>query len=366
MVFCNGAVETMNAKSLQHVKSLDGLRGIAVLLVLLAHMPFIASAESSEITLKLVNAIAGYLGVDIFFVLSGFLITSILVKDIESGGPFIGRFYLKRAFRILPVIIIAVSICALLFPEHSYFYQLFFLSNYYFVLVEDPHPLRQLWSLAVEEQFYLFWPLLLLFSTRVQRVGLVLVVLVLVSVCIIVIYDFVIATEISRDLIYKGFESRMVSLVAGSAMAVYGVPDISPKRLLEMTILGIGVVVLAMLLGGLHGFAYFATVNAFGFLVVASCIFIYSHRCTGIGRSILQSDLLCYIGRISYGLYVYHLPVFFYFGVSFMQDAGASASLIDVCLVYAVTFAIAISSWHCVEKPLLNLKHSILPRWSVA
>lgn len=345
---------------MQHIKSLDGVRGIAVLLVIIAHTPFIANAETLNFTLKILKeAEVGYIGVEIFFILSGFLITSILMKSINSN--LLKDFYTKRAFRLLPVIVISITGCYLFFPEYEYFYQIFFLSNYYFSFESAAHPLRHFWSLAVEEQFYIFWPLILLACKKdPSKLKFVIISIALMSVASILIYDFIIATDVSRALINRGIETRMISLLAGSSMAIYGLPKVSIKTIITVAAISLGLIVIAKLGSRYYNGPYISTVRSFGYLTFSSCFFIFAIKDKSFVRAIFESTILTYLGKISYGLYVYHLPVFFYFGISHMQEGRLNVTLKDIVFIYAIIFAITLFSWYVIESPLLKVKDRVL------
>src|SRR5690606_17375074 len=104
----------------------------------------------------------------------------------------------KRAYRLAPVILLTITACYFLLPGHDYFYQLFFMSNYYFSIVDDPHPLRHFWSLAVEEQFYMFWPFALI-ATQMNtgRIKILFLSIIVISIASVLIRDWVLQTELA-------------------------------------------------------------------------------------------------------------------------------------------------------------------------
>lgn len=351
---------------MRHIKSLDGLRGIAVILVLIAHTPLIIDLDVTSTVLRALKFLGiGYIGVELFFILSGYLITSILLESVKSQDGVMGNFYIKRIFRLLPVIVVSISICLAIFPDFDYLYQLLFLSNYYFSFNLDPHPLRHFWSLAVEEQFYIFWPIIIiLFKRNMQALTKAMIILAVASCTFILFYDFIIATEESRALIYRGIESRMLSLLAGCAIAIHGVPTIKSSRILLIALAALTITILAKAAGKFYGFNYVASISAFGYLLFSVCLFILSIHAKGIWNKLLEAKPLTFAGKISYGLYVYHVPVFFYFGVSHMQPGGKEASLGEVATIYMVTVFITLTSWYLLEKPLLKVKDDIIKKRS--
>ena len=152
----------MSSRQLPYLPYLDGLRAVAVLLVLWAHFPFVTGSFVSEAFWKISQALrTGYIGVDLFFVMSGFLITRILLNERLSNGTIsFRRFYINRALRIFPIYYICIAIYALLYARHDgdLLSLVTYTFNVYKPLYPDPVALEHTWSLSVEEQFYLAWP----------------------------------------------------------------------------------------------------------------------------------------------------------------------------------------------------------------
>lgn len=344
---------------MRYIPALDGLRGVAVVLVLLYHFPFVEGIAPLNWTLRLSKeADAGYIGVEIFFVLSGYLITRILLNDIrEKNGRVFGRFYLKRVLRILPVFYLTIVICALLIPGYNYLYSSVYLANYYFSFDPDPHPLRHFWSLAVEEQFYLFWPLLLVFSARNSRRLKALFILVVgSSVLMILLRDVVFSSPLSRALIYRSLETRMLALGIGGLFACYGLPKLRTRTVLAALA---SVLLLISLVRGLYdpggGFPV-AAAKAFSYDATAALVFVLAANGGPLIGRLFSLPPLIHLGKISYGLYAYHLPIFFYFGVSHMQLDGQPTNAATAAIITLVTIAATMTSWHLLERPLLRLK----------
>lgn len=240
------------ASRFPHLRALDGLRGLAVVLVLLSHF-------TPEL------APGGFLGVDLFFLLSGFLITSLLVAEWESSGAIaLGRFWVRRARRLLPalmVVLVVVGLHAFFFSTPAEQHQLgldglaslFYVANWRFIasgqsyvmqfVATEPSPLRHMWSLAIEEQFYLIWPLVTLAVAAVVRRFLwrgrhanpplrsalagVSIALALVSAGWMVV-KYHAGNDLDR--LYYGTDTRVFMILVGAAIGAVtagrpGVPD---------------------------------------------------------------------------------------------------------------------------------------------
>jgi peptidoglycan/LPS O-acetylase OafA/YrhL len=297
---------------------IEGLRAIAVLLVVLGH-----------VGLRFVPG--GYVGVDVFFVISGFLITSLLVRDASTGRLSITRFYARRAVRLLPaaVLVLVVTLVAarLLLPvvrlgsfakdalaATGYVANLrfAFTGTDYLSADQSPSPFQHFWSLAVEEQFYLFWPLLIGLAGRRRRVlGAVLGVLVAGSFALSV-------TETARSApwAYFGPHTRVWELGVGALLALWttaekrrgGVVDSAPPR----TGWGWSVASLtglAMIMGATLRFddatAYPGWRAA---LPVGGTALLLASHGAGLGRLLTLGPVQA-AGRYSYGWYLWHWPV---------------------------------------------------------
>jgi peptidoglycan/LPS O-acetylase OafA/YrhL len=344
---------------MQYQKSLDGLRALAVSLVLLEHFPRIENAELLNTLLLFVKKSGlGYIGVEVFFVLSGYLITSILLEDLRHNRERIVRdFYIKRALRILPVFVLTITVCIVLFPGYNYFYPAAFLSNYYFSYDPSPHPLRHFWSLAVEEQYYIFWPVVVVsIGLASKRYMMLFAIIIGISLCTIIIRDFFFPSKFAQALIYRSLESRMLALATGGMFAVFGIPKIKQTTLYLILIGFLAIVATFLVLNKAGYWDHVRTVKSVGYLAVAVTLFLVAAKEYKPFNLAFTSLPAVAVGRVSYGLYVYHVPVFFYFGVAHVQPGRVGASP-EVAASAAATLAIVtISSWFLMEKPLLSLK----------
>ncbi|HMX98960.1 MAG TPA: acyltransferase family protein [Agitococcus sp.] len=314
----------------QHLGGLDGLRAVAVLAVILYH-------------LNLSNFFSGgFLGVDIFFTLSGFLITSLLLKEYEKTQTIdLKIFYVRRMKRLLPAMLGVIVICSALVPfvaQDAVFQlrkdipaALLYYSNWwqivseqsYFEMMNRPPLLQHLWSLAIEEQFYVFWPLLVLIIVRYGHARWLLwfasSLMLISAACMgfLAIHNDI-PLEADPNRLYLGTDTHTSGLFAGAMLAYLWNPwrinFQSQKAYLPVvfSLLGVcGLLVLCALFtwanetqawlyrGGFLGVA-FATV----FVIIGA-----TYR-GGYLEKALSIPIMRYLGERSYGLYLWHWPIF--------------------------------------------------------
>ncbi|MDF2603024.1 acyltransferase family protein [Sphingomonas sp.] len=331
---------------MQFRSDIAGLRAVAVLPIVLFH----AGLESLP---------GGFVGVDVFFVISGFLITSLIVRDLESDSFSVWTFYRRRVSRIVPALLVVVlatlaaGYFTLLPPElsdlaTSAIFALSFLSNFYFLFTADyfatasqATPLLHTWSLAVEEQFYIFYPimLLVLWRWKPQRMAAAVIICVLLS--------FVAALGMAAyrsELAFYLLPARAWELGAGALVAMKRFPHISSPRGRQMAA-GAG---LALIVGSIifveEGPLFPAPLAAFSVLGTALLIAYgegaFTHR-------ILALPPLQWVGNISYSLYLWHWPVitFYRLHTGFDLDIGET-----IGLVFA-SIALATATYVWVERP---------------
>jgi peptidoglycan/LPS O-acetylase OafA/YrhL len=335
----------------QRIPQLDAVRGVAILLVILHN----TSATSPSLHLQQVFA-NGWMGVDLFFVLSGFLITGILVDTKQSDGYFTS-FYARRCLRIWPLyyslIVFMFVVVPALHPSDApallarsspwWAYPLF-LQNF---LVPIPTMAMGLlgvtWSLAIEEQFYLVWPWVVRYcSTALLRC------LAIAVICLSPALRYWLSLH-DVDL-YPNTFCRLDGLMAGALLAVIVRSDtFRPSRYVRPAIVSfLGAASLAFATEALH-----ARWIVFSLTAVASAAFVYlglfsTHTWL---QAALRNRFLVYTGTISYGLYLLHkIPV----DVAKVLHVDGYSGALPVMLV--ASYAMAALSWRWFEQPLLGLK----------
>ncbi|HZT65013.1 MAG TPA: acyltransferase family protein [Acidimicrobiales bacterium] len=363
-----------------HLPALDGLRGVAVIAVLLFHggMPW---------------ASGGFLGVDIFFVLSGFLITSLLLEERSGSGTIaLSAFWIRRARRLLPALFLLVAGAALftwtvsspeayarirgdVFATLAYFANWHFIASQasYFARTGDPSPLAHTWSLAIEEQFYVVWPLLLLLVCRgrrpLLRTGVVAAAGLVASAAAmavvfhpgadpsrayygtdtrahVIMMGALLAVVVARLRRTGGFRSERANRVLGDGAAFLAVPAAAVVVIAVRAAQGTDAWVYR---GGLVG------VSA----AVAVIIAAINLRPRSVVPFLLSWSPLRFAGRISYGVYLYHWPLFLVLNHARTGLYGAQLLAVRV----GATAAVATVSFYAVEQPI---RRGALRRWRAA
>lgn len=337
----------------EYKPQLDSLRAVAVFAVMYSHFWDDASPW-------------GHHGVRLFFVISGYLITGILIRSKEAARSqgtlgVILVFYLRRALRIFPAYYVMLALAAALLPEvrASLSWHATYLSNVFFALNGnwDPWPLAHLWSLSVEEQFYLFWPLLIVLSPgRTLIPTLIGVIIAAVAFRAAVIFYFP-----EGPARYVLTPAAFDALGAGALLAALEASDRLTDGLRWR--LAIAAAVALALFSLTSQQASLAGINfVFGdFLMVVPLAAVVAWAGAGakglIGR-LAASSVVRYLGRISYGIYLYHFPalaaVFLFCEYAALQLPPLGP--IRFVIASVVTVAIAATSWHLLEQPLNGLK----------
>ncbi len=416
---------------LGYVPALDGLRAIAVFGVMLFHGGVAICG-------------GGFMGVDVFFVLSGFLITSLLLGEWRARATVrLGQFWIRRARRLLPALflmLLGVALLTALFASPGQFgglrldslSTLFYVANWhfvmggtdYFAMAAQPSPLAHMWSLAIEEQFYIVWPPVLLLTLRASRrlrpdrrlwplFGLA-VVGALASAAIM---SFLAHHGASATRLYEGTDTRSQDILVGAALAVglaiwaerrprlpVPVPDLVTSRVRahpaagttgavpprrrrdphrrrgpqgvpiaawEITtrpwrtlsqVLGFAALGAGLLLWALIDGTNAALFNG-GFLLfavgVAGVIFTAVTAQLGPFARTLGNPVLRYLGRISYGTYLWHFPIFVFLDGSRSHLTGAPLLVLRI----TVTLAVASLSYYLVEQPVRRRHLPSLTEW---
>ena len=359
--------------------ALDGLRAAAVVAVMLYHG-------------GVGWARGGYLGVDVFFVLSGFLITGLLVAEWDQWGDIdLARFWARRARRLLPALLVMLAVVSLLGPvlwsagqrqrlggdglsalTYVANWRFVFSHQSYFANFAGPSPLQHTWSLAVEEQWYLLWPPLLLVLLRVSRrrhwrrrwpIAAVAAAGVAASAALMAVLSH---PGVDPSRAYYGTDTRAQALLVGAFLAlVMSGRRRAPTRAARAALGALGTAGAAVLVGLLltagdntawmyRGGFTLAAVAAAGVVAAATLP-------GGPVTAMLTGRLRCWTGRASYGLYLWHWPVFL--AVTPARTGVQGIELLAVRL--AVTAALAAASLRWVETPIRAGGWRWLGGWAV-
>ncbi|MHB1089979.1 MAG: acyltransferase family protein, partial [Ilumatobacteraceae bacterium] len=380
--------------SLPYLPSLDGLRAVAVIAVIIYH------ANKGWLG-------GGFLGVEIFFVISGYLITTLLVTEsANTGRVSLKAFWLRRARRLLPALwtlLLAVTVYCALFERDALgalrgdvigslvygfnWFQIWVGSSYFsaFGFV----PLRHLWSLAVEEQFYFVWPLLMLVLLKGGRrylhlVGILfLLTSVSISIYIASVYQSGVVgtveqspeqylslvghTVLRLDYLFLGTLSRAGGLLIGAALAMFWRPWESNREgrnrsrwrvdlvgFIGLVSLGVMLwkfrsVIEGTVLGGNRGYDLlfrggFLLVGVASIAAIAAAVYPGA----GITHQILNNGLLRWVGQRSYGLYLYHWPIFQFY----RRFAGKPLNLTEFSVLMFLALIITALSYRFIEMPV--------------
>jgi peptidoglycan/LPS O-acetylase OafA/YrhL len=327
----------------RYLPEIDGLRAIAFFGVLVSHYVY----EPSE---------AGSLGVGLFFVISGFLITDILIASREKAKTTtdlfhrLFHFYIRRAIRLWPVLYIALLITLLVFPpaRSSAIWHVFQLSNVFYSGAKDwhPWPLAHLWTLNVEEQFYLLWPLLILFLPR-RMLG----ASILLSAIGGLVWSLVFRAEGGLLL-----PDRFFPLAIGGTLALYGRDESLCKTLAWLGPVGLAADVV-FLIPPLFDLVPKNITHLSELLTTASFSYLVNGArfgSLGVIGKVLEWRPLVAVGRISYGAYVFHLLVLVILFHFPSMPTGYGLSRFLICT--PILLVLASLSWVCVETPLNRLK----------
>lgn len=339
---------------------IDGLRALAVLPVLLFHAKL--------------GCPGGFVGVDIFYVISGYLISSLILKDLDDGTFSLISFWERRIRRILPALLVVVFATIvvgwfLFLPEdfamlcrsviaqamllaNVYFYRKGLVGVGYFTPTPAPEPLLHTWSLAVEEQFYLFFPLLLIFLARYGRRRLINAITVLaVGSFVLSVYGSYVHPQATFYLL----PARAWELALGALLALLRgriAVGVSAREMCGW--LGIGLIGYAI-------FFYDAKIRFPGLTAIPPCLgaalIIYSSesKLSFVGRRLAFKPVV-FIGLISYSLYLWHWPLLVF--LRYVSREEPSATVRATLLI--ISIVLAILTWKYIEKPFR--KKWVLPK----
>lgn len=370
------------------IPGLDGLRAVAFLIVLGGH--------SSDL-------VFGWMGVQLFFVLSGFLITGILLRMKESlpVKQYFTKFYGRRFLRIFPLYYLYLLLLTLAIwqknliplrffkdelldvvaPQLSYAY--LYVYDFFHASAAFVHTrlLTHLWSLSVEEQFYIVWPLVLFFTPKEKLRSLFLATIAIGPVLRLVTYFIYTAGWIAAPqgepalAIYVLPFSHVDAFAMGAFISQFHLPQ--PRR--QLAVLAVAVPALGYfsqyladgaIIPASLGYEFmlpsaYKSVWGYSLLNYLFALMIYTVARTGLFTRILDSAVFRYLGKISYGLYVYHFPVTFFVYKYIPRLIPPTQHLLTnlgvMVISLTITTAIASLSFHFFEKPISDLKDRFFP-----
>ena len=349
--------------SIKYRPEIDGLRAIAVISVIIYHL--------NENWLP-----GGFLGVDIFFVISGFLITGIIITEIQQNSFSFKQFYTRRIKRIYPAFITVMALVSFI-ASAIFIYNDFnklrktielaiaFLSNFYlgltqgyFDLSANENPALHIWSLAVEEQYYLIFPLILTLAYKKFREIKVLFIITLILFFILLSTSFIPASFYKEVLhqpnIYYLSNLRFPELLVGSLLAIY---HCSNKIQLSTQVSNILAILSTLLL-----FSCLFLMNndvAFipGVTLILPCIFtaliIHTTSQNNIIKLCLSNKAIVFIGKISYSLYLYH---WIFIALAYYITGEKQINNQSIAIVTALTIIFSVLSYYLIEQPIRKLK----------
>ncbi|HCR71663.1 MAG TPA: hypothetical protein DIW23_09480 [Anaerolineae bacterium] len=365
------------------IKELDGLRGIAVMLVIALHLFKRAAYFTEHPVLETFTKFTtvGWVGVDIFFTLSGFLITSILLKS-KTDEHYFRNFYIRRALRIFPLYYLAIAFVLLFAPkvETEFTAQLgtalpiMLLYQQNWALLFDGFYITQYlgitWSLAIEEQFYFLWPLIVYKLSR-EKLIKVSIGYILVSTIARILGTFLWpdVPQASTFFYYTSF-ARFEEMLFGGLLATFLTYEGSQEKVrrfafplfLVSFVIFIALHILSLpgsphpehasiplMLGGYTTAALF-TVGLIGMFI--------THPPQNIFRIIFGNPILTFLGKYSYSMYIFHMtPVLILMDVFWYSELGGwKAYVLYPVTTYVATIMIALLTWHLLEKHMLDLK----------
>ena len=349
--------------------ALDGLRAVSVLTIMLFHVPY------HWVT-------GGYWSVNVFFVVSGYLITGLLLKELDKWGSIdLVGFYLRRARRLLPALLVMLVVVSAVWPRilgdrtpdtirGDGLAALFYVANWRMVLTGQSYfeqfgdtvnsPFKHAWTLGIEEQYYLLFPLLMIALWRLfarRRRGKILAVIVVLAVISAIVMALVYVPGGDPSRVYYGTDTRMQDILVGAAVAV-GLSMLDRRRLTSWAernrsaVVGVGWLVAALTLGWFFfvpasgwvfygGYLVFDTM--FAVLVVAVELVP-----SGSIAQVLSWRPVAWIGMLSYGLYLWHYPLFVILTPDRVHVSGIPLQV----LRFGLTFALATCSYYFIENPV--------------
>lgn len=358
----NGQMKERKAHSIRYLYGLDGLRAIAVIAIIIYHL-----------NPKWLSG--GFLGVDTFFIISGYLITSLLIREYHHTGTIdLLHFWKRRIKRLLPAVLFLLSIVliyTLLFEpsiiksvKQDTLAALFYVSNWWYIFHHVSYfdsfkvmPLKHLWSLAIEEQFYVLWPVLLMLLLRIKKLKNHFLLVILIGSLISLILMILIAEpNVDNSRVYFGTDTRLQTLLLGVLLAYIWPPFRLKQQIITPLKIGIetiGCISIALLIylmctvSSNDNWLYFGGIYLISLIslpVIASAV----HPSTLLSK-MLSNRLFIWIGQRSYSLYLWHYPVISFMSKHFIQG---QIPFYIILLEIILTLLLAECSYRYIEVPI--------------
>jgi peptidoglycan/LPS O-acetylase OafA/YrhL len=350
-----------------HVPALDGIRAMAVLLVMVYHMEYLVPELHTFVK-------GGFLGVDIFFVLSGFLITSILLKEQdETGGISLWSFYLRRTLRLIPAFWLFLIVlyflgdtllppieAEVIYSQNNFLYSFFYTMNLHRASGGITGNLNHTWSLAIEEQFYIIWSLVLFKafaefrSRRHIAVGTGVAILILV-------FHRAIRTYLgtSFDVLYYSTEMRIDAILIGCLASMLFFWKLIPTRAFHTRTFSrialgatVGALLILLTISHKDRALFYGISSLFSVLTAIGLLWLAVNETTRVHR-ILENAVLRWLGQISYGLYLWHY-LFYEFA-----KAQVGSEAMQVIVAVSCSLIVSSLSFYCLERYVLKIKSHI-------
>jgi peptidoglycan/LPS O-acetylase OafA/YrhL len=312
--------------------ALDGIRALSILLVVLFHC-------------RVPGFGGGFAGLDIFFVLSGYLITSLLLAELRDGSIEVGRFYARRALRLYPtlllMLVVYICVAPVLWPSENRWLSAALAASYMWdyalAFLRLPFTIAHTWSLGVEEKFYLLWPLLLPVVARTRRP----VAWLLAAFFAVTAWRYFVALKWNWPQAYFSFDTRMSGILLG-AIAAFTRFEFS-RLTLAFACVALGI---ATMMPSLPTQDQTRAVTLSITLAELSAFVLVCHAAQrGVGSAILASRPMAYIGRLSYGIFIWHFPVT-------VLLVRTQPTWLTVCATLLFSFTMAAICLHWLDMPI--------------